>query len=57
MSIRFSTVATAALSAGLVGLAVFAGIATAADDESLNTTVLASCEYTDSSNCEDDGIY
>jgi hypothetical protein len=57
MSIRLSTVATATVGAGFLGLAVFAGMATAADDESLGTTFLAACDYTDKSNCEDDGIY
>jgi hypothetical protein len=57
MPIRLSTIATAAVTAGFLGLAVFAGMATAADDESLSTTVVACCDYTDKSNCEDDGIY
>jgi spermidine/putrescine-binding protein len=56
MPTRLSTVATAAVGAGFLGLAVFAGMATAAEDESLST-VLAACDYTDKSNCEDDGIY
>lgn len=59
MLIRLSTIATAAVAAGTLGLALITGMATAgsADDESLNTTVLASCEYTDRTNCDYDGEY
>lgn len=51
---RLYTIATAAVAAGAFGLAIFAGMA-GADTGSVES--IAYCGYTDSSNCEDDGIY